>query len=94
MAYVPPPELILSRHIMLCEGSGDNEFFKRLIRSRNGLPEFCFPFPPEAKVSAQETGTLHGRDNFVNMLKVLNLYFKAYPEKLDSIDGVLYQSSD
>jgi hypothetical protein len=87
MAYVPPPELIAEQRIMLCEGGADNEFFKRLIRSRGGLPTFCFSFPPEAK--NEEAGTLHGRDNFVNMLKVLNLYFKAYPERIADIEGIL-----
>jgi hypothetical protein len=88
MNYAPPPELLSQPLVMLCEGRSDNEFFKRLISSRH-IPDFCFPFPPADEDRSEETGSLHGRDGFVNMLRVLNLYFKLYPERREQVRGIL-----
>jgi hypothetical protein len=85
MADVPPPLRIDQSLIMLCEGDADNEFFRRLIRSRQ-LPAFCFPFPP---IGSSEGPPLYGRDGFVNMLGRLNSLFRLNPELEKSIRGIL-----
>jgi hypothetical protein len=81
---VPEPHKITQPLILLCEGGADNEFFKRLVRSRK-LSPFCFPFPPDKS----EGPPLYGRDGFRNMLSVLNSYFNLDPELNKRTKGIL-----
>jgi hypothetical protein len=73
---------IQSEFVMLCEGHGDNEFFKKLIQQYK-LPNFDFPFPPLTNDGSDAEGRpLHSRDGFGNMLEKLAAYFdfnKSHP---------------
>ena len=88
MTEVPDPYSIDQPLIMLCEGQGDNEVFRRLVEAKN-LPEFSFPFPPKTKQEGDDEKPLHGKDGFVNMLSRLNSYYDLFPDRSQKLKGIL-----
>jgi len=88
---VPDPFPITKNFVMLCEGKADNEFFRKLI-SHHKLPEFDFPFPPEAgRFEPDDISglTLYGSSGYKDMLKSIATYLGYFPELKDQLKGIL-----
>jgi hypothetical protein len=70
------PLQLREEFVLLCEGSADQEFFRKLIEKRPGLPKFDLPFP---------TAKLHGNRAFEGMLDAVRGDLIGFPR----IKGVL-----